>query len=78
MKAKTYTQPNYDSVEEMMEFLLNGVVQWEILHYKKFKDGYIQADFSYDKKDETIIIEYEPDLKTALRKCCEERISKGL
>jgi hypothetical protein len=48
------------------------------LHYQEHKDGYVKTDFSYDKDDETIIIAYEPDLKTALRKCCEERIKKGL
>jgi len=62
MKAKTYTQPNYDSVEEMEKLLekygADGVIKLMFKHLPKYR--------------------VEKDKKTALRKCCEERIAKGL
>jgi hypothetical protein len=78
MKPKTYTQPNYDSVEDMISFLEIGSYWCEIKQQWEYIKGYWYVCFNYRDDDSDDASAYEPDLKTALHKCCEERIKKGL
>ena len=76
MKPKKYIQPNYDSVEEMIEFLRYGCSSFELTVDSVFFMLW-RVYVIYGSID-LYVKEVDTDLKTALRKCCEERIRKGL